>query len=229
MSVCSTVDVELLSRCFDLKPFNGLRKVQGLTPPRGTLHQLMICGILNRVLICRGPIINGGPLAVSKWCEAALWVSIWSLCWLVVRLVLGQLVKRPCLRILMEWDSNISHKVVGCEALSIFLLKTCQTSPKKIWQCSRNMLFLFQFYSGKPWESTKVDASRGANIKVNSKIVSDWTTRRKVSYSRKHHNSNFKRQPFGGRHVVLLLTLHELAKFMLVSIHVSASQWNGCK
>ena len=36
MSVCSTVDVELLSRCFDLKPFNGLRKLQGLTPPRGT-------------------------------------------------------------------------------------------------------------------------------------------------------------------------------------------------
>ncbi|KAL9958773.1 hypothetical protein ACROYT_G035833 [Oculina patagonica] len=34
MSVCSTVDVELLSRCFDLKPFNGLRKIQGQTPPR---------------------------------------------------------------------------------------------------------------------------------------------------------------------------------------------------
>lgn len=36
MSVCSTVDVELLSNCFDLKPFNGLQKFQGQTPPRGT-------------------------------------------------------------------------------------------------------------------------------------------------------------------------------------------------
>ncbi|CAH3017155.1 unnamed protein product [Porites evermanni] len=34
MSVCSTVDVELLSNCFDLKPFNGLQKFQGQTPPR---------------------------------------------------------------------------------------------------------------------------------------------------------------------------------------------------
>ena len=104
MSLCSTVDVELLSRCFDLKPFNGLRKVQGLTPPRGTLHQLMNCGILNRVLICRGPIINGGPSQfqsdVKQHFECQF--ECQSLCWLVVRLVLGQLVKRPCLRILME-------------------------------------------------------------------------------------------------------------------------------
>ena len=35
MSVCSKVDVELLSSCFDLKPFNGLQKLQGQTP--GTL------------------------------------------------------------------------------------------------------------------------------------------------------------------------------------------------
>lgn len=35
MSVCSNVDVELLNSCFDLKPFNGLQKLQGQTP--GTL------------------------------------------------------------------------------------------------------------------------------------------------------------------------------------------------
>jgi len=34
MSVCSTVDVELLSNCFDLKPFNGLKRLRGQTPPR---------------------------------------------------------------------------------------------------------------------------------------------------------------------------------------------------
>lgn len=28
MSVCSTVDIDLLSRCFDLRPFNGLQKLQ---------------------------------------------------------------------------------------------------------------------------------------------------------------------------------------------------------
>lgn len=36
MSVCSKVDVELLSSCFDLKPFNGLQKLQGQTPALGT-------------------------------------------------------------------------------------------------------------------------------------------------------------------------------------------------
>ena len=42
MSVCSTVDVELLSRCFDLKPFNGLQKLRGLTPPRGTFAPVKV-------------------------------------------------------------------------------------------------------------------------------------------------------------------------------------------
>ena len=65
--------------------------------------------------------------------------------WSVVRLVLGQLVKRPCLRILMEWDNNISHKVVGCEALSIFLLKTCQTSTKKYGSAVEICCFCFNF------------------------------------------------------------------------------------
>ena len=42
MSVCSTVDVELLSSCFDLKPFNGLQKLRGLTPvPRGTCTKIV--------------------------------------------------------------------------------------------------------------------------------------------------------------------------------------------
>lgn len=43
MSICSAVDVELLSRCFDLKPFNGLQKSRGLTPPRGTFMSLNDC------------------------------------------------------------------------------------------------------------------------------------------------------------------------------------------
>ena len=42
MSVCSTVDVELLSRCFDLKPFNGLQKLRGLTQPRGTFAPVKV-------------------------------------------------------------------------------------------------------------------------------------------------------------------------------------------
>lgn len=58
MSVCSTVDVELLSSCFDLKPFNGLRKLRGLTPPRGMFMSVNDFGI------SIGP--NKGASAVSK-------------------------------------------------------------------------------------------------------------------------------------------------------------------
>ena len=33
MSVCANVDIDLLRSCFDLKPFNGLRKLQVETTP----------------------------------------------------------------------------------------------------------------------------------------------------------------------------------------------------
>ena len=38
MSVCSKVDVELLSSCFDLKPFNGLQKLQDQTPGKFAIN-----------------------------------------------------------------------------------------------------------------------------------------------------------------------------------------------
>ena len=38
MSVCSKVDVGLLSSCFDLKPFNGLQKLQGQTPGKFAIN-----------------------------------------------------------------------------------------------------------------------------------------------------------------------------------------------
>ena len=44
MSVCSKVDVELLSSCFDLKPFNGLQKLQGQTPGKFAINlSIKIC------------------------------------------------------------------------------------------------------------------------------------------------------------------------------------------
>ena len=42
MSVCSKVDVELLSSCFDLKPFNGLQKLQGQTPGKFAINLSII-------------------------------------------------------------------------------------------------------------------------------------------------------------------------------------------
>ena len=39
MSVCATVDIDLLRRCFDLKPFNGLRKLQVETSPTSNRKQ----------------------------------------------------------------------------------------------------------------------------------------------------------------------------------------------
>ena len=36
MSVCSTVDIELLNTCFDLKPFNGLQKLKESSSVEGS-------------------------------------------------------------------------------------------------------------------------------------------------------------------------------------------------
>jgi len=74
MSVCSTVDVELLSSCFDIKPFNGLQKLRGLTPPRGTFTSVNDLLYFNRVLTRSSLIMEG--LQFQKEVALTLGLSI---------------------------------------------------------------------------------------------------------------------------------------------------------